>query len=79
MLPLRLISPYAFYCVDVDKADDVEIHNRFEPLRRLLSGDDCDDEDSMCSHAEVSSSTELYDADVGRKETESNSRAILLT
>ena len=51
----RHSEPRNTVAIDVEVADDVELHNRFDLLTRLLSGDDCnDDEDnSECSDDSV--------------------------
>ena len=42
--------------IDVEVADDVELHNRFDILTRLLSGDECHDDDSNYESSDSSDS-----------------------
>ena len=51
----------------MEVADDIELHNRFDLLTRLLSGDDCNDDDdnSECSDDSVCSNDSESDVSNG--------------
>ena len=63
----RRFEPRTIVAIDVDVADDVELHIRFDLLRRLLPGDNChdDDDNSECSNDSVCSNDSESDVSNG--------------
>ena len=83
-------EPRTTVAIDVQVADNIELHNRFDLLTRLLSGDDCNDDDynsecsngSVCSNdseSDISNGSERFGEDVNRDKTGNQSRVNHLT